>query len=57
MTSVEIRDIKDRIDTRLNNVLCEMKPGFDDSITGFNDAWDIMSKAFEEELDRLVVPK
>jgi hypothetical protein len=42
----ELQRIKDRIDTRLNNALCEMKEGYDDSIVGFNEAWDIVRKCF-----------
>lgn len=38
--------LKNRIDTRLNDYLCEMKPDYDDSITGFNEAWDIVRDAF-----------
>jgi hypothetical protein len=45
-----LRTLKDRIDTRLNNHLCEMKEGYDDSITGFNEAWDIVRAAFAEAL-------
>jgi hypothetical protein len=47
----EIAKIKDRIDTRLNEYLCGMEPGYDDSITGFNEAWDIVHKIFEEVLN------
>jgi hypothetical protein len=39
-----LRRVFDKISTRLDNSLCEMKPNYDDSITGFNDAWD-MSRA------------
>jgi len=38
-----------KLETRLNNYLCEMKPNYDDSITGFNEAWNVMRKLFEEE--------
>jgi hypothetical protein len=41
-------DLKARIDTRLNNYLCEMREGYDDSITGFNEAWDIVRKTFAD---------
>lgn len=41
-----IRALKDRIDTCLNDYLCEMKPGYDDSIVGFNEAWGVVSKVF-----------
>jgi len=39
---------KSSIDTRLSNVLCEMKEGYDDSIVGFNEAWDVMRKVFDD---------
>jgi chromosome segregation ATPase len=44
-----VETIKSRIDYRLNDCLCEMKEGYDDSIVGFNEAWDIVNKLFEEE--------
>lgn len=40
--------MKERLDLRLNNVLCEMKEGYDDSIVGFNEAWDVMRKTFAD---------
>jgi hypothetical protein len=43
-----LRRMKERLDIILNNNLCEMKEGYDDSIVGFNEAWDIMRKAFNE---------
>jgi hypothetical protein len=42
--------IKSRIYIRLNDYLCEMKPNYDDSITGFNEAWDIVRDIFKDEL-------
>lgn len=57
MTDLEIRNIMIRIDDRLNNYLCEMKPGYDDSIVGFNEAWEVVRKVFEEELARVARPK
>jgi len=42
--------LKRRIDYRLNDALIEMKPEHDDSITGFNEAWDIVSRLINEEL-------
>ena len=42
--------IKTSMDTRLNDHLCEMKPDYDDSITGFNEAWDVMRGLFREPL-------
>lgn len=50
--SMELLRLKNRIDSILNNVLCDMKPGFDDSIQGFNKAWDIVRDIFQEEIDR-----
>lgn len=41
--------MKERLDLRLNNVLCEMKEGYDDSIVGFNEAWDVMRKSFGDD--------
>lgn len=40
--------IKNRLDLRLNDVLVEMEPGYDDSIVGFNEAWDVMRKVFTD---------
>lgn len=37
-----LQEVKNRLETRLNDHLCEMKPDYDDSITGFNEAWDVM---------------
>lgn len=53
MTKNELERISDRIYTRLNNALCEMKPNYDDSITGFNEAWAIISLFFEEEIKKV----
>jgi hypothetical protein len=46
-----LQRLKDRIDNRLDAYLCEMKEGYDDSITGFNEAWDIVRNAFAEVLN------
>ena len=43
-----LRFVKERIDLRLNNHLVEMKEGYDDSIVGFNEAWEIVRVAFAE---------
>ncbi len=48
---LQIQKIKDRIDARLNNYLCEMKPNYDDSITGYNEAWDIVRDILKEEIN------
>jgi hypothetical protein len=42
-----LTELKNSIDSRLNNHLCEMKEGYDDSIVGFNEAWDIVRKILE----------
>ena len=47
----ELERIYARIEYRLNSYLCEMKPDYDDSITGFNQAWNIVRAIFKEELD------
>jgi hypothetical protein len=45
-----IQRLFDKIGMRLVNHLAEMKPNYDDSITGFNECWDIVRHAFEEEI-------
>lgn len=52
MTKTELQRLKDHFDTIFNNVLVDMKPGWDDSIEGFNKAWDIARDIFKEEIDR-----
>jgi hypothetical protein len=47
-----LANIKAKIDHRLNARLCEMKPNYDDSITGFNEAWDIVRAVFKEESEK-----
>ena len=42
--------LRDGIDARLNNYLCGMTPNYDDSITGFNEAWDEVRKSFARAL-------
>lgn len=54
MTEVELRKLKSALSDRLNNVLCEMKPDYDDSITGFNEAWDVMGKFFDDKIQQLI---
>lgn len=44
----DLAALKNRVDTRLNNHLCDMKEGWDDSVSGFNDAWDIVRAVFAE---------
>lgn len=52
-----INNLKSRLDTRLNNWLCEMKPDHDDSIVGFNEAWDIVNKVFKDTRALKSTPK
>lgn len=52
MTKSELQRIKDRVDSILNSVLCDMKPGWDDSIEGFNIAWNLVSATLKEEIGR-----
>jgi hypothetical protein len=40
--------LREKVFARLNNYLCDMKPDYDDSITGFNEAWDVVRKAFDD---------
>lgn len=41
--------IKHSIDTRFNDHLVEMKPAYDDSVTGFNEAWNVILKMYAED--------
>ncbi len=52
-----IAALKSRIDLRLNNHLVEMEAGYDDSITGFNEAWEIVVKAFGEAITKAALIK
>jgi len=45
--AMERERIKDALDFRLNDYLCEMREGYDDSIVGFNEAWDVVRKYFK----------
>jgi len=49
----QIAVLKSHIDYRLNEHLCEMKPEYDDSITGFNEAWDIVRSLFAEAISEI----
>lgn len=53
MTEVELRNLKVALSDRLNNHLVEMKEGYDDSITGFNEAWDVVGKFFDDKIAAL----
>ena len=47
--SRQLYEFKKRLDIRMNDYLCEMKPSHDDSITGFNEAWKLMCRVFDDE--------
>jgi len=51
-----LEQIKSSIDTRLNSALCEMRPDYDDSIVGFNEAWDIVRKFLHKKIESLSPP-
>jgi hypothetical protein len=52
IVTAEFLRLNNRINTILNNVLCDMKPGYDDSIEGFNKAWDVVRDILQEEIGR-----
>lgn len=45
--------VRDGLYARLNDYLCDMREGYDDSIVGFNEAWDVMRKYFDDKLTAL----
>ncbi len=51
-----MRDLKDCIDATLNGYLCEMEEGYDDSIVGFNKAWDLVRGLFDRALSSSPLP-
>ena len=50
ITKEELQQLKDKIDARLDAQLCEMSEGYDDSVTGFNEAWGVVDRLFLEEI-------
>lgn len=56
MTPDELQTLRNRLSSRLNDHLCGMKPDYDDSIAGFNEAWDVMRKVFDDEAARMAQP-
>ena len=52
MTRDELKMLKNAIDARMESYLVEMKPDCDDSIVGFNEAYDIVRKFFAERIER-----
>lgn len=53
----QMRRLKYAIDHHLNDALCEMKPDYDDSMTGFNEAWDIVRKLFADPRFSATLPQ
>lgn len=49
--------LKNRLYTRLNDYLCEMNEGYDDSVIGFNEAWDVMRKVLDDDEARAVLSR
>lgn len=45
-----VAGIRNRLANRLNDYLCGMRANEDDAITGFNEAWDVMSGVLGVEL-------
>ena len=50
-TLAEIESVANSISVRLNNHLGEMKPEYDDSIVGFNEASDLVRGVFRDFFD------
>lgn len=50
-TADVLRRLAARMSTRLNNHLCEMQEGYDDSVVGFNEAWEIASATIKEAIE------
>jgi len=53
MTQTEVETLKRAkasLDIRLNDHLCKMKEGHDDSVVGFNEAWSVVHAFFDERL-------
>jgi hypothetical protein len=46
-----VTKIKKILDLRLEKYLLEMKEGHDDSVTGFNEACDVMQSTFDEIIE------
>jgi hypothetical protein len=44
--------LRDSISIRMNAHLVEMEEGYDDSIVGFNEAWDVVRKALDDSVSR-----
>lgn len=49
-TVTALRRVQSRINIRLNDHLCAMREGYDDSIVGFNEAWDIVRTILTDEI-------
>jgi len=53
MTEVELRNLKVALNTRLDGALSDIKENYDDSRTGFIEAWDVVNKFFEDIIAKL----
>jgi len=49
MPHVDLDHLAYRLNSRLDSYLATMKPNHDDSIVGFNEAWDIVRDVLEQE--------
>jgi hypothetical protein len=49
MPQVDLDHLAYRLNSRLDGYLATMKPNHDDSIVGFNEAWDIVRDVLEQE--------
>jgi hypothetical protein len=48
----DILRIEHRLELRLHDHLCEMVPNQEDSIAGFNEAWNVVRAVMKDELER-----
>lgn len=49
MTELQIRNLKVALNTVMDAHLSQMKFGLDDSVTGFNEAWGLVSDFLEKK--------
>jgi len=52
VTKDELKMLKNALSARLDSYVLDMKPGYDDSVTGFNEADDIVCKFFDERIEK-----
>jgi hypothetical protein len=53
LTNAGLQFLKSRIDRIFNEILVDMKPGWDDSVEGFNKAWRVIDEIFKDEIRRV----